>query len=292
LYNQSQTTQTSSSIQSGIQQAIYGYAANNLNTFNSTFSSYDVLSTINNYDPSIVTSDFTINLQKKIYPILGSSQSYTLYYNSSLEKGMFQSGVTSSPGLQFVDPANTANTIDGVFIEELPSSTGGIESISILNPGFNYLYTPTINILGDGTGANATATIVNGSIYSVSVANTGSGYTNAIATITPNPNDTTGTNGSLVVNLQGQYGTLRTYYNNNLKVKTILNSNVGTIDYTNGIITLTNFSPINIDNPLGQLTITAKPTTTIISSSYNRIITIDPYDPASISVTVNAKTSG
>jgi len=83
--------------------------------------------------------------------------------------------------------------------------------------------------------------------------------------------------------------TLRTYYNNTLNVKTILNANAGTIDYTNGIITLTNFNPVNIDNGLGQLTISTVPTTTIISSTFNRIITIDPYDPAAVSVTVNAK---
>jgi len=289
LFNQSQTSLTPSALKTGIQQAIYGYAANNLNTFNSTFSSFDVLSTINNYDPSIITSDFKLNLQKKFYPTLGTSQTYTLYYNSSLQKGMFQSGVTSTPAIQFIDPANNANIIDGVFIEEIPSPTSGISSISILNPGFGYQYAPTITISGDGSGATATATIVNGSISAVTITNAGSGYTSAIATVTPLANDTTGTNGALTVNLQGQVGTLRTYYNNTLNVKTILNANAGTIDYTNGIITLTNFNPVNIDNGLGQLTISTVPTTTIISSSFNRIITIDPYDPAAVSVTVNAK---
>jgi hypothetical protein len=292
LFNQSQTSLTPSAIKTGIQQAIYGYAANNLNTFNSTFSSYEVLNTINNYDPSIITSDFGINLQKKFYPVLKSPQTYTLYYNSSLQKGLYQSGVTSTPGMQYVDPANNANIIDGVFIEEIPSATGGVASISIMNPGFNYQYAPTITIVGDGTGATATATVINGSITAVTVTNVGTGYTSAIATVTPASGDTTGTNGALIVSLQGQYGTLRTYYNNTLNTKTILSSNVGVIDYTNGIITLTNFNPYNIDNPLGQLTISAQPTTTIISSTYNRIITIDPYDPAAISVTVNAKTNG
>jgi len=161
-----------------------------------------------------------------------------------------------------------------------------------MNPGFNYQYAPTITIVGDGTGATATATVINGSITAVTVTNVGTGYTSAIATVTPASGDTTGTNGALIVSLQGQYGTLRTYYNNTLNTKTILSSNVGVIDYTNGIITLTNFNPYNIDNPLGQLTISAQPTTTIISSTYNRIITIDPYDPAAVSVTVNAKTNG
>ena len=175
---------TPSALETGVQNAIFGYAANNLNTFNSTFSSYDVLKTINNYDPSIITSDFTLNIQKKFYPTLGSSQTYTLYYNSAIKKGMFQSGITSAPAMQFIDPANNANIIDGVFIEEVPASTGGIQSISIMNPGFGYQQAPTITIVGDGVGATATATIVNGSITAITVTNPGAGYTTAIANVT------------------------------------------------------------------------------------------------------------
>jgi hypothetical protein len=54
---------------------------------------------------------------------------------------------------------------------------------------------------------------------------------------------------------------------------------------------MTNFNPISVENDLGQLTISAVPTTTIISSSLNRIITIDPFDPNAVSVSVNAKKS-
>ena len=53
---------------------------------------------------------------------------------------------------------------------------------------------------------------------------------------------------------------------------------------------LNSFGPIDVNNPLGILTITATPENTIISSSYNRIITIDPFDPESIVVNVTAKT--
>ena len=71
-----------------------------------------------------------------------------------------------------------------------------------------------------------------------------------------------------------------------------MGSNVGSIDYVNGIITLNSFSPIDIpDSPLGQLAIGVQPTTTIIPSSYNRIVTIDPYDPSAVTVTANAKRS-
>ena len=68
-----------------------------------------------------------------------------------------------------------------------------------------------------------------------------------------------------------------------------LNSNIGTVDYTSGIITLNSFAPLQVDNPLGQLAITVNPTTTIISSSYNRIITVDPFDPTAITVNLTAK---
>lgn len=204
---------------------------------------------------------------------------------------MFESGVNSSPSFQIRNPLNLAQTIDGVFIEEVPSSTGGVESISILNPGFSYQIAPTVTIKGDGTGATAIATLnTNGTIKSVKVTNSGSNYTSAIAVVTAAPSDTTGQSGSLIVNLEGRYGTLRTYYNNTENVKTVLNSNVGTIDYQTGIVTLNSFNPLNVNNELGQFTITANPTTTIISSSFNRIITVDPFDANAIVVNVTAKT--
>ena len=289
LFQQSQTTMTPSNLQLGCEQAIYNYAAQNLNTFNSTFSSYAILNAIASVDQSIITSDFTIKLQKKIYPNITTPSNYTLYYNSSLIPGLFQSGVSSYPAMQFVDTNNSANIIDGVYIEEVPASTGGISSISILNPGYNYTSTPTVNIIGDGTGASAYATIINGRLSSITVTNAGSGYTSALVTLSNAPTDTTGINGALFPVLQGQYGTLRLYYNSTSLSKVILNSNIGTIDYVNGIITLNNFNPVGVDNTLGQLVISVNPTTTIVSSTYNRIITIDPYDPAAININVNVK---
>jgi hypothetical protein len=128
-----------------------------------------------------------------------------------------------------------------------------------------------------------------GRISSIVVDSAGSGYTSAIAVVTPNVNDTTGQFASLVVNLDGRYGTLRTYYNNTTNVKVILNANAGKIDYSSGIITLTDFSPYGVNNDLGRLTISASPTTSIISSSYNRIITVDEFDPNAITVKVIAK---
>jgi hypothetical protein len=290
-YDPSQTVLTSAQIQSGVTSAIQTYAVNNLNTFNSTFSTYALLTAIQNYDPSIITSEFDLKLQKKFFPVITGSSTIKLYYNTSIQSGKFGSGIISSPAMQFADPTNLSNTIDGVFIEEVPSSTYGVDTISVINPGYGYQSVPTVTILGDGTGANAVATIVNGSIQSITVTNSGNNYTQAIAVVTPVTGDTTGKLGSLVVNLKGRYGTLRTYYNNTTNVKTILNPNVGTVDYVNGVVTLNSINPTNVDSSLGQLALSVTPTTDIVSSTYDRIITIDPYDPTAIVVNVIAKTS-
>jgi hypothetical protein len=291
LFDPKRTNLTATQLQSNIKAAISSYANTSLNTFNSTFSVTDFNEVVRNTNQSIIANEIEVKVQKKFYPNLTTPTTYNLYYGTKLKKGMFESGVNSSPSFQLRNPLNLAQTIDGVFIEEVPSSTGGVESISILNPGFSYQSTPTVTIKGDGKGATAIATLnTNGTIKSVKVTNSGSGYTSAIAEVTPAASDTTGQSGSLVVNLEGRYGTLRTYYNNTKNVKTVLNNNVGTIDYQAGIVTLNSFNPLNVNNELGQFTITANPTTTIISSSFNRIITVDPFDASAIVVNVTAKT--
>ena len=288
-YNPSKTSLTAGQIESGVKTSISNFAKSNLNTFNSTFSSYDLLTAIQSFSTAVVSSDFSLKLQKKFYPSLTTTSNYSLYFNTPLSKGVLQSGVVSSPELQFRNVSNLAEIIGGVYIEEAPSLTNGVESISILNPGFSYSYTPSISILGDGTGATAHAILTSGRISSIVVDNAGSGYTSAIAVVTRNVNDTTGQFASLVVNLDGRYGTLRTYYNNTTNVKVILDPNAGKIDYSSGIVTLTDFSPYGVNNDLGQLTVSASPTTSIISSSYNRIITVDEFDPNAITVKVIAK---
>ena len=293
-YDPKKTTLTSSQLKDNIKTAILNLAANKLNTFQSTFTSYDYNTVINNVDGSIITNEIDISLQKKIYPNLTGPTTYKLFYGAPLEKGIFQTGVTSFPGLSYRNPLNLSEIIEGVFIEEVPSLAGGVESVSIINKGFGYSTSniPTVTIEGDGTGATAKV-IMNqdGSIKSIQVLTKGENYTSAIATITPAAGDTTGQLAAAVVTVEGQYGTLRTYYNNTKNVKTIFDADIGTIDYKSGLITLQNFSPLQVNNDLGQLTITAKPTSSIVSSTYNRIVTIDVFDPNSVVVNVIAKTT-
>ena len=85
-------------------------------------------------------------------------------------------------------------------------------------------------------------------------------------------------------------GTLRTYYYKN-NTKYILTDstatlNAGTIDYANGTVTLTNFTPHKVNSNDGLIKVSASPAIRIVSSLYDRIVTLDNNDPLAISVNV------
>ena len=287
LFDSKKTPLSSNGISNLVQSSIMNFATSTLNTFNSTFSLYDLTNAIQNSDQSIITNENTIQLQKKFYPTLSTPTTYKFYFNTPLQKGVFLSGISSSPSFQY---QGSTNVISDVYLEELPSAVQGIDSISITNPGYGYQFVPTVTIYGDGIGATAEVVLnSDGSLKQINVLTAGSGYTVAYATITPQVNDTTGALGAVTVNLLGRYGTLRLYYNDTKNGKTVLNSNIGTVDYDLGVITLNSFDPIQINNLLGELTITVQPKTTIISSTFNRIITVDEFDPNAIVLNVTAK---
>ena len=89
-------------------------------------SSPTLTSLIQNIDPSIITNEISIQVQKKFNPNLVATQSYKLYYGVPLRKGEFLSGVSSSPALQFANPLNLSQVIDGIYIEEVPPNIGEI----------------------------------------------------------------------------------------------------------------------------------------------------------------------
>ena len=289
MYDPKKTTLTSNDISSVVKTAITNFTSKTLNTFNSTFSVSDLILAIQTSDNSIITNEVSINLQKKFYPTLQTPTTYTFYFNVPIKKGTFLSGINSLPSMQYT---TATAVIDGVYLEEFPQATEGVDTISILNPGYGYQYAPLVTIVGDGTGATAEA-VINGSgaITAINVTNSGNNYTTAYATITNNANDTQGKLGAATVQLKGRYGTLGLYYIDGTNGKVILDNNIGTVDYTNGVITLTGFNPYQVNNDLGQLTLSVTPTTTIVSSTYNRIITVDPYDSNAINITVTAKTT-
>lgn len=288
LYDPKKTTLTGGQIQQAVSNAISNFASTTLNTFNSTFKTPELITSVQTADTSIITNETSIRLQKKFYPNFNNKTTYKLDFGVPLKRNYFNAGLTSSPDFSTVDVNAMNNVRTGVFFEEVPTTVGGISTINILNQGYSYLKTPLVTITGDGQGAEAYAVLVNGRVNSIVVTNPGFNYTQAVVTITNADGDTSGALAYAIPVLEGSIGTLRTYYYQN-NIKNILNVNAGTIDYETGIVTLTDFAPISINNELGQFTVSVVPDSTIISSTRNRIVALDEFDPEAITVNITAK---
>jgi hypothetical protein len=285
LYTPRLTTYTATQLESQVLSAIQSFGSSTLNTFNSTFKLSSLISTVQSVSPSFITNDASIILQKRFVPDLLNSTTYNFNFDASLKKDIYSGSITATPTFQYRDSKNNNIIREVVYLEETPASTSIIDSISIVNPGFNYTSTPTVTIVGDGSGATAVATVINGQVASIQLTNVGSNYTQALVQIS-------GGGGSLAsayAVLAGNIGTLRTYYYNN-GVKTVLNPTAGTVNYGTGIVTLTAFNPTEINNSTGVLSIQGVPTSTIISSSRDKIVTLDTSDPNSVNINITAKT--
>jgi hypothetical protein len=114
------------------------------------------------------------NYQSIPYNITESTTYYnytgTIYMNivgwHPLVRLCFNNSIFAVPGGNGVPAQAYAACIDGV-----------VNNITVQNPGQGYLAPPKINIIGDGAGATAEATISpSGSIDSITVTNGGSGY--------------------------------------------------------------------------------------------------------------------
>ena len=271
-FNPSLTTQTSAYIATEVSDSIYNYAQNYLYNFHSTFVLSKLQNYIENADKSITASDVTIYLQNRLTLYPGTTLSYTVNFNTPIRKGDQYQKLYTYPQVKTPDASGNPQAI---YFEEVPQSYTGIGSITINNPGYNYSVSPTITITGDGTGATATALVVNGRIASVTLTNPGINYTVAYVIIT----DLTGVEASLKVSLASNSGTLRSYYYSTNGQKVFVNNNAGTIDYLNGIVTLTALDVLSVNlNPYYNeniLTVNVVPELTVIPPLRNRLLSID-----------------
>lgn len=173
------------------------------------------------------------------------------------------------------------------FIEEVPDSYTGIDSIDIISTGQEYTEAPTVTITGDGTGATAQAHIINGKLERIDVTNRGSNYTKATVSITTNNNGFGATARAI---LEAKNGELRLGYYKTNGEKVIINNKIGTINYETGLINLINLKVEDInDNDnynQGIFTINIIPEEDDISPVRNNIIDIDENDSSSIRITV------
>lgn len=286
-YNKIKTTQSEDEIKTGVRNVILNFADTNLNKFNSYFNYSGLEKSIQDYSTSFISNEVEFYVGKKFRPNLLISNDYVLDFGFELTRGTTNDSFYSTPDFTMIDSVGVSRQC---FFEEIPSSFTGLESVTILNGGFNYTSTPTIEVVGDGQGAKAVATIVNGKVSRIDVTNPGIGYTVATIRII-------GGGGSLAqasAVLQGRFGRIRiAYYKpdeiTSEQTKVILNSDVndgvvGEIDYVLGKITINDFNPVAVNNDFGDITLYFKPESNIIQSKYNKMLVLDDSDPSSVIV--------
>jgi hypothetical protein len=88
-------------------------------------------------------------------------------------------GAVLSPNLSIGDLTTNQSTV------QLSATKGALSAIVVQAGGIGYT-AATVQIIGDGTGATATANLVNGVVQSITITNYGSGYTTAVASIIGN----------------------------------------------------------------------------------------------------------
>ena len=238
-YNKNKTTQTVEALKSSIKNAILLYRNINLNKFGATFVLSKLQDSVDGVDLNAISgSETKLYLQKRFEPTLGASTTYTINFNASLNRGTTTNKLTSSE-FKIYDSTGAIKT---VLFEEVPESFTGISEIQVTNAGTGYTEAPTITITGDGTGAVASAVVVNGKIQSIELTNRGINYTRAIVTITGGQGY--GAAGSAV--LDGKFGYLRTIYYDDNAEKQIINEQIGTINYVTGTITINDIRILSV----------------------------------------------
>jgi hypothetical protein len=285
-YNPTLTSATASELNAFVKAAILDYTDEELNTFNSTFRKSKLQSYIDNAERSITGSDIDIYVQFRVELDTTQTKGYNIPFNLPLQKGDFFNKMFTSPEVQSFDLNGVSRDI---YFEEVPASATGVELIQVLDAGINYVTIPTITITGDGSGATAEAIIRNGRVSAINITNRGSNYTRAEVTISGN-----GTGARAIARLQATIGNIRSFYFKTNGEKEIINSDAGTIDYQNGLITLKAFrtstgTPVNRYYDTDVMTVNFPLEREIITPLRNRILSIDENDPLAIQIEMVAE---
>lgn len=276
IYDPTKTTYTTNQLSNLARLTMIAYNQTYLNKFDSVFVLSKLEEQISYIDSSVIGNEFKVKLQKRFEPTLGVKRTYTLNFNAPLARGSASDSIKSTE----FNVRDSTNTLRSVFIREIPYSYTGIQSINITNAGYGYTSNPIVTITGDGTGATAVAEIVNEKISKITVTNRGVNYTRAIITISGGG----GYLGSASAVLDSKFGDLEMIYFDSLARKQVVSSNIGTINYDTGTVTLNNLQVASLSEGKTDIRFVVESGNEIIKSVRNQIITIDSSDSSSFIV--------
>lgn len=278
-YDPKKTTLTTDQLKTGIRNTILSYKTTYLDKFDSKFILSKVQDAIDATDSnSIIGSKVSVRVQKRFKPSTDQSKPYFIYFNVPLRRGTISNKLSST----FFTVVDSAGVDQVVQFDEIPQSFSGISGINVLNPGQGFTSSPTITITGDGTGANAAATIVNGKIENIEVTNRGIDYTRATVTISGGG----GYGATAEALIDARTGELRTVYYDSNAQRQIVDATAGTIDYDAGVVTINDIYIKSVSSTDGYVRLSVESEKGIISTSKNTIVTLDVDDPTAISTTL------
>jgi hypothetical protein len=276
-YDKRKTTDTEQQIKNKIRNAILNYRELNLNRFGGRFvlsKLQDVVDSTNTN--AIIGSETIVRVQKRFEPEIGVLRNYKLNFNVPLHRGTLTNRLTSTE----FDVFDSQGVLRTVTYEESAETYTGVEDIQVVNPGINYTSPPTVTITGDGTGATATATIVNQRVEKITITNSGFGYTRAVVTLSGGG----GSSATAVAIVTARTGFLRTVYYDADAQKQIVNGSAGRINYETGEIILSDVEIQTVYSSDSFMRVTIESDKGIIETNRNTILEIDVNDSSSITV--------
>ena len=275
-YDRKKTTQSADAIRTGIRNAILTYAQSNLNKFAATFVLSKMQDNVDAVDYNAIRgSETTLKMQKRFEPDLTKSTTYNINFNAELHRGTITNRMTSTE-FDVYDSTGIRRT---VLLEEVEQSYTGISSVQVTNSGTGYTVAPSVIITGDGSGAAAIATIVNGRVANITVTNRGTGYSRALISLSGG----NGYGATASAILDSKIGTLRTVYYDEFVQRQTVNANAGEIYYDTGLIALNDLRVLSVASTDNMIRLTIESERGILNSAKNTIITIDETDPNCIS---------
>ena len=272
------TTLTAPQIVTTVRTAIVDYSEDTFNQFGAIFVISKFSRAIDDSLAAIIGSDTTVRLEKRFTPTLNTRSTYTVSFATPLHHAPIQSALKSTAFTVY----DSTNTLRTAYLEEVFNSSTGVDSINITNPGFNYVDPPTVTITGDGTGALAEATIVNGRIETITVTKRGTSYTSAIVTITGGGGEA----GEASAVVQSKFGTLRSFYYNSNSEKVDIDPEIGIIDYLKGEVVISDLNVVESLTDTGDIRINVEPEESIIETQQNQLLLLDDDDATAINISV------
>ncbi len=128
-YDPKATTQTNLQLQAAIANSIINYAVNNIEKFDVTFRFSKFVRVIDDTDDSIQSSLTRLDLEKRIFPVLGKSNQYVLKFGSGFRTVPGASTILEATDHRFSYNNNAGVTQDKCFFYE----QNGVLSVAYRN---------------------------------------------------------------------------------------------------------------------------------------------------------------